>query len=257
MRSDDVAHHVAARLLGLATPTRGRDEWFREVKANGTTNALCAKGRAGSRLAFLFSTNRVYGIPETTSTGADHQRVPARKLRSQQARSRASASVLSGPQGRHYDVSAATHCPAGTARDSAEAFRAHPSRAANSHNLRLQELLPDDGPPIAPLPRHAPWSAAALPPARSTSFSLVDPSSIRELPGPFIRRDGLGRWLLPTPAPALKAAPSALNQPLVIDATLPRGGDNRRSGRLSRNRPCRSGLPQDKRLTFLTRPPFE
>ena len=74
---DDVVYNMAARMLHPVKPRRERQDWFFSVLLDGTFNIVEAMERADCRNLIQFSTDMVYGRPQTPPPlKADHPRVP-------------------------------------------------------------------------------------------------------------------------------------------------------------------------------------
>ena len=76
IRSGDIVHHLAARQFHTTVPKRDRDAWFADVNVGGTATLLEAMQRGGADGLIFFSTDMVYGIPQTTPVPTNHPRNP-------------------------------------------------------------------------------------------------------------------------------------------------------------------------------------
>ena len=69
---DDVVHHTAARQFHNKVPRRSQDAWFREVNVEGTRRVLDYMELNGCRQMVYFSSDMVYGLPESVPVPSDH-----------------------------------------------------------------------------------------------------------------------------------------------------------------------------------------
>jgi dTDP-glucose 4,6-dehydratase len=74
---DDIVYNVAARMLHPIVKRRDRYQYFYSVDYDGAVNVIEAMGRAGCNRLIQFSTDMVYGLPQTRPPlRVDHPRVP-------------------------------------------------------------------------------------------------------------------------------------------------------------------------------------
>jgi nucleoside-diphosphate-sugar epimerase len=73
---DAVVHHLAARQYHLPVPHRGQDAFFQAVNTAGTANILAAMKAADCHRLIFFSTDMVYGFPQSVPVATDHVRRP-------------------------------------------------------------------------------------------------------------------------------------------------------------------------------------
>jgi nucleoside-diphosphate-sugar epimerase len=76
LRPDDVVYHLAARVFHLGAPYANRDQWFQDVNVAGTRVLLDVMEAAGTKKLVFFSTDMVYGVPDTTPVPTTHPRRP-------------------------------------------------------------------------------------------------------------------------------------------------------------------------------------
>ena len=62
----DTVYHLAARQYHEAVPRSNREEWFAEVNVGGTRNLLEEMERRACRRLVYFSTDMVYGPPQSS-----------------------------------------------------------------------------------------------------------------------------------------------------------------------------------------------
>jgi dTDP-glucose 4,6-dehydratase len=75
--ADDVVHNLAARMLHPIIRRRDRYEYFHSVDYQGAVSIVEAMERAGCKRLIQFSTDMVYGPPQTPlPLKTDHPRVP-------------------------------------------------------------------------------------------------------------------------------------------------------------------------------------
>jgi dTDP-glucose 4,6-dehydratase len=74
---DDIVYNVAARMLHPIVKRRDRYKYFYSVDYDGAVNVIEAMTRAGCNRLIQFSTDMVYGLPQTKPPlRVDHPRVP-------------------------------------------------------------------------------------------------------------------------------------------------------------------------------------
>jgi len=76
LREDDAVYHLAARQFADAVPRDGRDAWFDAVNVAGTREVLAAMRRGGARRLVFFSTDMTYGLPQRLPVTPDHPQQP-------------------------------------------------------------------------------------------------------------------------------------------------------------------------------------
>ena len=72
IRSGDIVYHLAARQFHSSVPKRGRDAWFADVNVGGTATLLEAMQHGSAGGLIFFSTDMVYGIPQTNPVPTYH-----------------------------------------------------------------------------------------------------------------------------------------------------------------------------------------
>lgn len=75
LQPDDIVHHLAARQYHLQVPRR-RSRFFEEVNYQGTANILSYLEACGCLNMIFFSTDMVYGYPQTVPMQCTHPRHP-------------------------------------------------------------------------------------------------------------------------------------------------------------------------------------
>ena len=76
IQQDDVVHLLAARQYHSFVPKKNRNEFFSAVNVQGTENVLNHMRDCGASKAIFFSTDMVYGYPQTLPIETSHQREP-------------------------------------------------------------------------------------------------------------------------------------------------------------------------------------
>lgn len=76
LQSDDIVYHLAARQYHVKPPRKNRDDYFRWVNFGGTKNILEWMKERGARRLVYFSTDMVYGIPQSLPIPPDHPTKP-------------------------------------------------------------------------------------------------------------------------------------------------------------------------------------
>ena len=72
LQSEDVVYHLAARQYHGRVPRFDRDNFFRSVNTNGTRNILERMEQSDCRKVVYFSTDMVYGVPDSVPVQTDH-----------------------------------------------------------------------------------------------------------------------------------------------------------------------------------------
>ena len=203
LSSDDTVFHLAARQYHLAVPRTRRDQWFAEVNVAGTNNLLQhMRSRNCQRLVY-FSTDMVYGPPQTAPVTTSHSLNPA------------------GPYGRSKKRSEEL------CRDFRQQGMAitimRPRLIVGPGRLGILEklfalirwglpvpLIGSGNNHYQMVSVHDCVSAAILAvksglPNREFNLGSEDPPRVKELLGELIERVGSHSFLLPTPASAVKA----------------------------------------------------
>ncbi|MGB0723659.1 MAG: NAD-dependent epimerase/dehydratase family protein [Gammaproteobacteria bacterium] len=73
---DDVVHHMAARQFHLDVPNRDQDGFFQAVNTEGTARVLAHMERSACPNLIYYSTDMVYGLPDSVPVPPDHPRRP-------------------------------------------------------------------------------------------------------------------------------------------------------------------------------------
>lgn len=73
---DDVVHHMAARQYHIKVPVREQTVFFQEVNLDGTKRLLQHMAFSGCHKLIYFSTDMVYGLPQSLPVTTEHQRQP-------------------------------------------------------------------------------------------------------------------------------------------------------------------------------------
>jgi dTDP-glucose 4,6-dehydratase len=73
---DDVVYHLAARQYHLPVPSEGRTAFFEDVNTAGTQNLLRHMQKGEARRLVFFSTDMVYGLPQSVPVRPDHPQRP-------------------------------------------------------------------------------------------------------------------------------------------------------------------------------------
>jgi nucleoside-diphosphate-sugar epimerase len=76
LNSDDIVYHLAARQYHNPIPRLGRSEFFERVNVGGTRNVLEWMERTDCRNMVYFSTDMVYGLPDSIPVTTEHPRRP-------------------------------------------------------------------------------------------------------------------------------------------------------------------------------------
>lgn len=76
LQSDDVVHMLAARQYHSFVPKKQRNEFFDAVNVTGTRNVLERMHQCGASKAIFFSTDMVYGYPQSLPIDTNHTREP-------------------------------------------------------------------------------------------------------------------------------------------------------------------------------------
>ncbi|RLG70103.1 MAG: NAD(P)-dependent oxidoreductase [Candidatus Iainarchaeum archaeon] len=72
----DIVYHLASRIYDGKVPKFNKEKYFYEVNVIGTKNVLQAMHEAGCKRLIYFSTDKVYGIPNTTPMKETHLKKP-------------------------------------------------------------------------------------------------------------------------------------------------------------------------------------
>ena len=210
LSSDDTVYHLAARQYHRAVPRTNRDQWFAEVNVGGTGNLLQRMRSRDCRRLLYFSTDMVYGPPQTSPVTTRHPLNPA------------------GPYGRSKKRS----------EELCREFREHgmaitilrPRLIVGPGRLGILEKLFALIRRGLPLPLigsgnnryqmvsvHDCVSAAVLAvkaglPNREFNLGSDDPPRVKDLLRDLIERVGSRSFLVPTPASAVKATLALLDR---------------------------------------------
>jgi nucleoside-diphosphate-sugar epimerase len=76
LKSEDIVYNLAARQYHNPIPRFGRDDFFARVNVGGTKNILNWMEGSSCRNLVYFSTDMVYGVPDTIPVTTDHPRRP-------------------------------------------------------------------------------------------------------------------------------------------------------------------------------------
>jgi len=75
-KKNDIVIHLAARQYHISVPWKNRLDWFKEVNVTGTKNLLNTIINIDLKGLIYFSTDMVYGYPQTLPIKVDHHRKP-------------------------------------------------------------------------------------------------------------------------------------------------------------------------------------
>lgn len=76
LKPEDIVYHLAARQYHNPIPRFGRDDFFARVNVGGTQNILDWMEGSACRNLVYFSTDMVYGLPDTIPVTTEHPRRP-------------------------------------------------------------------------------------------------------------------------------------------------------------------------------------
>lgn len=210
LSADDTVYHLAARQYHLAVPRTHRDEWFAEVNVGGTRNLLEHMKAQGCARLVYFSTDMVYGPPQASPVTTSHPLNPAGPY----GRSKKQSEELCREY-REQGMAITIMRPrliVGPGRLGileklfALIRRGLPVPLIGSGNNRYQMVSVHDCVSAAVL------AAKAGLPNREFNLGSEDPPRVKELLRELIKRVGSRSFLVPTPAPAVKATLALLDK---------------------------------------------
>ena len=209
LKPGDVVHHLAARQFGDAVPWRGRYEWFSAVNVAGTREVIAGMIRAGVDQMVYFSSDMTYGFPTVIPVPPSHPQQPlgpygASKLAAERLIKQAGKQGISATLFRPRLITGP-----GRLGIFAKLFRLIrrnlPVPLVGSGTNRYQMISVDD------CARAAVRAVELGCPAGPFNLGSANPPTARELLQSIIRHANSRSILIPTPAPLIKAALSALD----------------------------------------------